>query len=83
MARSVSAAPFVMARTRAMAAAAHSGSASLCLPILDFETDTAGAALVAGQIIDTEWAAWGVRVTTSSPSNHPAMIFNSRQSYRR
>jgi Flp pilus assembly protein TadG len=50
---------------------------NLCLPVLDFETDTAGAALVAGQIIDTEWAAWGVRVTTNSPGNHPAMIFNT------
>ena len=54
-----------------------SGTPSLCLPTLGFETDTAGAALVAGQIIDTEWAAWGVRVTTSSPANAPAMIFNT------
>ena len=54
-----------------------SGTTSLCLPTLDFETDTAGAALVAGQIIDTEWAAWGVHVTTGSPSSHPAMIFNT------
>ena len=49
----------------------------LCLPTLEFETDTAGAALVAGQIIDTEWAAWGVHFTTNSPTSHPAMIFNS------
>lgn len=49
----------------------------VCLPTLEFETDTAGAALVAGQIIDTEWAAWGVHVTTNSPTSHPAMIFNS------
>jgi hypothetical protein len=53
------------------------GVAGLSLPTLDFETDTAGAALVAGQIIDTEWAAWGVHVTTSSASSHPAMIFNT------
>ncbi len=55
----------------------NSGAASLCLPTMDFETDTAGAALVAGQIIDTEWAAWGLRVTTNNPASHPAMIFNS------
>jgi hypothetical protein len=54
-----------------------SGTPSLCIPTLNFETDAAGAALVAGQIIDTEWAAWGARVTTGSPSNHPAMIFNT------
>ena len=54
-----------------------SGVASVCLPTLSFETDTAGAALVAGQIIDTEWAAIGVNVTTNSPSSHPAMIFNT------
>jgi hypothetical protein len=54
-----------------------SGIASLCIPTLDFETDAAGAALVAGQVIDTEWAAWGVRVTTNSAANHPAMIFNT------
>lgn len=53
------------------------GSSSLCLPTLEFETDTAGAALVAGQIIDTEWAAWGVHITTHNPANHPAMIFNT------
>lgn len=54
-----------------------SESPGLCLPTLEFETDTAGAALVAGQIIDTEWAAWGVHVTTNSPVGHPAMIFNT------
>ncbi|MCC6455648.1 MAG: carboxypeptidase regulatory-like domain-containing protein [Caldilineaceae bacterium] len=54
-----------------------SGVTSLCIPTLDFETDAAGAALVAGQVIDTEWAAWGVRVTTNSAANHPAMIFNT------
>lgn len=49
----------------------------LCLPALDFEIDDAGASLLAGQIVDTEWATWGVQVTTNSPSSHPAMIFDS------
>ena len=50
---------------------------SICLAPLDFETDDAGGTLVSGQIIDNEWAAWGVHVTTNSPSSHPAMIFDS------
>lgn len=56
--------------------AGQTGTANVCLPVLDFETDAAGAALATGQIIDTEWAAWGVRVASSN-SSHPAMIFNS------
>ncbi len=50
---------------------------SICLAPLNFETDDAGGTLVSGQIIDNEWAAWGVHVTTNSPSNHPAMIFDT------
>ncbi|MCC6168297.1 MAG: choice-of-anchor A family protein [Caldilineaceae bacterium] len=49
----------------------------VCLSTLDFEADDAGASLLAGQIVDNEWASWGVGVTTSSPANHPAMIFDS------
>lgn len=30
-----------------------------------------------GQIIDNEWAAWGINLTVSEPSAHPAMIFNA------
>lgn len=52
-------------------------SLSVCLPPLDFETDDSGGSLVSGQIIDNEWAAWGVHVTTSDPANHPAMVFDS------
>ncbi|HXF60976.1 MAG TPA: pilus assembly protein TadG-related protein, partial [Caldilineaceae bacterium] len=49
----------------------------ICLPAIDFEVDDAGASLVAGQIVDNEFASWGVHVTTLSPTNHPAMIFDS------
>lgn len=48
-----------------------------CVPTIDFETDAAGAALAAGQVIDNEWAAWGVQVTSNSSSSHPPMIFNT------
>ncbi len=57
--------------------AGGTGTAHICLPGLAFETDAAGAALVAGQIIDTEWTAWGVNVTSSNQTGNPAMIFNS------
>jgi Flp pilus assembly protein TadG len=53
------------------------GGAKVCLPTIDFETDAAGAALTAGQVIDTEWAAWGAQVSSSSQASHPAMIFDS------
>ena len=53
------------------------GYVSECLPGIDFETDAAGNSLVAGQIIDDEWASLGVHVTTHDPVNHPAMIFDS------
>ena len=52
-------------------------SLAVCLPPLDFETDDSGGSLVKGQIIDNEWAAWGVHVTTNNPASHPAMVFDS------
>ena len=48
-----------------------------CIPSTGFDVDANGNALVAGQIIDDELAAFGVTVTTDDPANHPAMIFNS------
>src|SRR5690606_30503882 len=33
--------------------------------------------LFPGQIMDNEWAAWGITLTVSEPSAHPAMIFNA------
>jgi len=48
-----------------------------CLPTLYFESDPNGNAFNLGQIIDDEYAAWGVQVTTNDPTNHPAMIFDS------
>ena len=44
---------------------------------IDFETDGDGNALSKGQIIDDEFAALGITVTTDDPVNHPAMIFDS------
>jgi hypothetical protein len=61
----------------AEAAPTGGGLVNICLPTIGFETDAAGAALVTGQIIDTEWSAWGVNVTTKNPSAHPAMIFDT------
>lgn len=52
-------------------------SADPCPPNLDFETDAAGHTLELGQIIDDEWAALGIEVTTHQPGEHPAMIFDS------
>ena len=57
--------------------AGTSTSLAVCLPPLDFETDDSGGSLVSGQIIDNEWAAWGVHVTTNNPASHPAMVFDS------
>lgn len=53
--------------------------ANQCLPTIDFETDAAGNPLVKGQVIDNEWAAWGVTVSaTANPGGTgPAMIFDS------
>ncbi len=52
------------------------GYADECLPEFDFETDGASVALIKGQRIDDEWAAFGVTVSTGD-SAHPAMIFDS------
>ena len=48
-----------------------------CLPTIDFGTDASGNTLPAGTIVDEQWAAWGVHVTTFDPVGHPAMIFDS------
>ena len=50
-----------------------------CLPRIDFETDALGNPLVAGQVIDDEWAAWGITASFSvnAPSTGPLMIFDS------
>ena len=45
--------------------------------MIDFDTDGDGNALLPGQIIDDEFAALGITVTTHDPYNHPAMIFDS------
>jgi Tol biopolymer transport system component len=48
-----------------------------CSWVLDFELDASGSKTTKGQIIDEEWASFGIHITTDNPSNHPAMIFNS------
>ncbi len=49
----------------------------VCPAGIDFERDAFGNALNRGRIIDDEWSANGVHITTHDPSRHPAMIFNS------
>ncbi len=44
---------------------------------LDFETNALGADLPAGTIVDNEFDAYGITVTTLDPANHPAMIFDT------
>jgi len=50
---------------------------SACAPTLDFEMDSNGNPIVPGQIIDDEFAALGITVTTNDPINHPLMTFQS------
>ena len=50
-----------------------------CSWVLDFEKDASGNKLSLGQIIDAEWALFGIHITTNDPTNHPAMIFDSAQ----
>jgi hypothetical protein len=45
---------------------------------IDFENDAAGNPMVAGQIVDNEYAAWGVRFSTDNPASQPLMVFDSR-----
>ncbi len=50
-----------------------------CSWIMDFEKDALGNKLLQGQIIDDEWAMVVIHITTSDPTAHPAMIFDSAQ----
>ncbi len=50
---------------------------SACAPTLDFEMDADGNPLTPGQIIDDEFAALGITVSTNDPVNHPLMIFQT------
>jgi Tol biopolymer transport system component len=50
-----------------------------CSWVLDFELDASGIEISQGQIIDNEWALFGIHITTDDPSSHPAMIFDSAQ----
>ncbi len=44
---------------------------------IDFEANADGFHLPAGTIVDNEYAAYGISVTTNDPVNHPAMIFDT------
>jgi uncharacterized repeat protein (TIGR01451 family) len=50
---------------------------SVCLPYISFDTNGGGANLPAGTIVDNEYVALGMHVTTNDPANHPAMIFDT------
>lgn len=50
-----------------------------CSWVLDFEIDASGNKLSRGQVIDDEWALFGIHITTDDPTVHPAMIFDSSQ----
>ncbi len=52
------------------------GYADECLPDIDFDTDGAGAGLRKGTVIDNQWAAFGVTISSGDPSHLP-MIFDS------
>jgi len=55
----------------------EAGPGSICLPSIDFDTDARGNPLAAGTIIAEQWSDWGVHITTSNPTWHPVMIFDS------
>ena len=44
---------------------------------LDFSMDANGDPIVAGQLIDDEWSAAGIHVTTYFADRHPVMVFDS------
>ncbi len=44
---------------------------------VNFDADADGHALAAGTIVDDEYAAFGITVTTGDPANHPAMVFDT------
>jgi hypothetical protein len=50
---------------------------NVCTPTLDFEADGHGDPLVPGQIIDDEFSALGITISTNDPFNHPLMIFDT------
>jgi len=50
-----------------------------CSWVMDFEKDASSNKLSRGQIIDDEWALFGIHITTDNPTSHPAMIFDSAQ----
>lgn len=51
-------------------------SACVAPGVIDFDFDGNNNALVAGQLIDTEWSNLGISMTSDN-ANHPLMIFDS------
>ena len=49
----------------------------ICTVSFEYETGADGLSLAKGQVIDDEFAAWGISVSTSHGSSHPAIIFES------
>ena len=51
--------------------------ATSCLPTITFETDAQGNALSAGTKIDSQWAGWGINISSNNQSNRPANLYNT------
>lgn len=63
--------------TLAIVCAGRAQAQDVCTFGLDFETDPAGQPLAPGTVIDTEFAAEGITITSFDQVNNPAMIFDS------
>lgn len=57
--------------------AAGEAVCSLCLDTIDFETDAEGNPLAEGEVLDEQWAAWGVHITTVSNPSNEAMVYDT------
>ena len=44
---------------------------------IDFDTDSSGTPIVAGEIVSGQWSDQGLTISTSDPTNHPVMIFDT------
>ncbi|MCB1057370.1 MAG: choice-of-anchor A family protein, partial [Acidobacteria bacterium] len=52
-------------------------SGGVCLPDMDFETGGDFFPLYPGDIVDEQFAPYGVHASTNAPASHPLMIFGS------
>lgn len=51
---------------------------SPCENVIDFETNAIGQAFTIGDYVQDQYVGFGVQITTSDPTNHPLLIFDSR-----